>query len=182
MLANALTLLFFTPRMEIQTIESFLDYYGKIRQRTDRVVALVPPQQLEWRCRPGGFSFGDTIRHIVAIERYLYAEIAAGRPSAYTGCGRNLADGYTEVLNFYRRLRHESTTIFSALADGDLHRKCLTPDNGQITLWKWLRALVEHEIHHRGQLYAYLGMMDVPTPPIFGFTSEEVVRQSATGG
>jgi hypothetical protein len=34
--------------------------------------------------------------------------------------------------------------------------------------------MTEHEIHHRGQIYLYLGILGVPTPPIFGLTSEEV--------
>ncbi|PJJ59477.1 DinB family protein [Hymenobacter chitinivorans] len=161
--------------MEIHTVASFLDYHERIRQRTDKLVALVPADQLEWRCRPGSFSIGDTIRHIVAIERYLYAEVAAGRPSTYRGCGRDLADGPAAVLDFYWRLRAESTGIFRALTDQDLPRKCLTPGQGPIALWKWLRALVEHEIHHRGQLYLLLAMTGVPTPPIFGLTSEEVI-------
>jgi uncharacterized damage-inducible protein DinB len=38
--------------------------------------------------------------------------------------------------------------------------------------------LPEHEIHHRGQLYTILSVLDVPTPPIFGLTSEEVRARS----
>jgi uncharacterized damage-inducible protein DinB len=37
---------------------------------------------------------------------------------------------------------------------------------------------VEHEAHHRGQIYLMLGMRGVPTPPIFGLTSEEVRARS----
>ena len=47
-----------------------------------------------------------------------------------------------------------------------------------ITTWKWLRAMCEHEAHHRGQLYLMLNMLEVPTPPLFGLTSEEVVARS----
>jgi len=36
----------------------------------------------------------------------------------------------------------------------------------------------EHEIHHRGQLYTMLGMLDVPTPPIYGMTSGEVMKST----
>ena len=41
--------------------------------------------------------------------------------------------------------------------------------------------MVEHEAHHRGQLYLMLGMLDVPTPPLFGLTSEEVLARSTPG-
>ncbi len=64
--------------------------------------------------------------------------------------------------------------IFSRLSDADLQRKCPTPAGAEIRTAKWLRAMVEHEIHHRGQLYLYLGMLGVPTQPIFGLTSEQV--------
>jgi uncharacterized damage-inducible protein DinB len=39
--------------------------------------------------------------------------------------------------------------------------------------------MVEHEVHHRGQMYLMLGMLDVPTPPLYGLTSEEVRARSA---
>ncbi len=41
-------------------------------------------------------------------------------------------------------------------------------------VWKWLRAMIEHEVHHRGQLYMGLSMLNVETPPLFGLTSEEL--------
>jgi uncharacterized damage-inducible protein DinB len=34
--------------------------------------------------------------------------------------------------------------------------------------------VVEHEIHHRGEIYVYLGMLGVKTPPLYGMTSEQV--------
>ena len=47
-----------------------------------------------------------------------------------------------------------------------------------MTARKWLRAMTEHEAHHRGQLYLMLAMRGVATPPIFGLTSEEVRARS----
>jgi uncharacterized damage-inducible protein DinB len=69
--------------------------------------------------------------------------------------------------------------IFSQLSDDDLQKKCTTPGDVPISTWKWLRAMAEHEAHHRGQIYMYLGVLGVPTPPIFGLTSEEVRSRSA---
>jgi len=160
--------------MEITNIKTFLDYYEKIRQRTLRVVECIPSGQIEWAYESNKFSIGDLVRHVCAIERYMYAENAQFKPSAYPGHGRNLADGYQAVLDFMERTHRESMEIFARLSDSDLQKKCLTPNNTPITLWKWLRAMVEHEIHHRGQIYLYLAMMAVPTPPLYGLTSEEV--------
>jgi uncharacterized damage-inducible protein DinB len=70
--------------------------------------------------------------------------------------------------------------IFAELSDEALQRKCQTPAGVPITTWKWLRAMVEHEAHHRGQLYLMLGMLNVQTPPLYGLTSEEVRERSTS--
>ena len=38
--------------------------------------------------------------------------------------------------------------------------------------------MVEHEIHHRGQIYLYLAVLGVPTPPLYGLTEEQVLARS----
>lgn len=77
------------------------------------------------------------------------------------------------------RLHDESRTIFSSLSAATLAGNCTTPAGTPITTWKWLRAMFEHEAHHRGQIYLMLGMRAVKTPPIYGLTSEEVAARSA---
>lgn len=165
--------------MEIKTIGPFLDYYEKIRQRTLKVIQRIPPDRLDWTYQEGKFTFADLIRHLAAIERYMYAENAQRQPSRYPGHGKELADGYEEVMAYLDRTHKESIEIFGRLSDDDLRQKCKTPGEAEITVWKWLRAMVEHEIHHRGQIYVYLSMIDVPTAPIYGLTSEEVYRRRA---
>lgn len=165
--------------MEIRGIEPFLDYYAKIRERTRRVVALIPPDRLEWAPREGAWSFGDMVRHLGAIERWMFAENVSGRPSRYPGHGRELADGYDAVLAYFDRMQEEAMDVFRALTPDALAARCTTPGGASMPAWKWLRAMVEHEIHHRGQIYLMLGMIGVATPPLYGLTSEEVKERSA---
>jgi uncharacterized damage-inducible protein DinB len=160
--------------MEIRSAGGFLEYWDSLRKRTRRVVTCIPPDRLEWPHRAGAFTLGDLVRHLATIERYMYAETVVGRPSRYAGCGRELADGYDAVLSFFDRLDEESKAIIGGLSDADLQRKCRTPAGTEITTWKWLRAMCEHEVHHRGQIYLMLGVLAVPTPPLFGLTSEQV--------
>ena len=165
--------------MEIQSVRQFLEYWDNVRGRTRRVVACIPPERLEWSHRDGAFTLGDLVRHLATIERFMYAETVAGRPSGYPGCGRELADGYEAVVAYFDRLDSEAKGIVGALSDADLERKCHTPAGIEITIWKWLRSMVEHEVHHRGQIYLMLGMLGVATPPLFGLTSEGVRKRSA---
>ena len=164
--------------MEITDINSFLNYYTKIKNRSRKLFDYIPPEKIEWTYQKGKFSIGDIIRHLATIERYMYAENVQLKPSKYQGCGLEYAQGYEDVLKFYNDLNKEAFDIFSKLSEADLKRKCKTPGGIEITTWKWLRAMVEHEVHHRAQVYIYLGMLNVVTPPIFGLTSEEVIINS----
>lgn len=166
--------------MEFATIDPFLAYFESVRARTDLVAACIPADRLEWRHRDGAFSLGDLVRHVAATERWMFAENVAGRPSRYAGHGPELAEGRDAVLDYLRRMHEESLAIFRALAPDDLARKCTTPAGTPIATWKWLRAMTEHEIHHRGQIYLMLNMLEVPTPPIFGLTSEDVRARSVS--
>ena len=160
--------------MEIRDLPTFLDYLSSVHKRTRRIIELIPPADIEWTPSKGKFTFGDLVRHLAAIERWMYGETVQGKPSRYRGCGRDLADGFDAVIAYYDRLHDESRAIFAALTDAQLAGKCTTPAGTPITTWKWLRAMIEHEAHHRGQIYLMLGMRGVATPPIYGLTSEEV--------
>jgi hypothetical protein len=89
--------------VEIRSVRQFLDYWDGLRGRTRRVAECIPPDRLEWTYRAGSFTLGDLVRHLATIERYMYAETVAGRPSSYPGCGRELADGYDVVMAYFER-------------------------------------------------------------------------------
>jgi uncharacterized damage-inducible protein DinB len=164
--------------MQIIQIAPFLEYLDRVHERTRRVVACVRDKDLEWEAAPGRLTPGDLIRHLATIERWMYAETVHGRPSAFPGYGRDLADGLDATIAFYDRLHVESRALFAELTDERLNEKCMTPAGSPITIGKWLRAMLEHEAHHRGQLYFLLGMRGVTTPPIYGLTAEEVRARS----
>ena len=164
--------------MRIVELQEFLDYFDGIHARTRRVVDCIPAERWAWSPAPRKFSFADLVRHLGAIERWMFAENVAGRPSRYPGHGRRLAKDGAPAVEYFERMHREAMAIFSALDPEALARKCTTPAGIQITAWKWLRAMVEHEIHHRGQLYLMLGQLGVETPPLYGLTSEQVKARS----
>jgi uncharacterized damage-inducible protein DinB len=159
-------------------LDEFLHTFERVRERTRRVAACIPVDRVEWTYKEGAFTLGDLVRHIAVTERFIWAETVHGRPVAYVSHGRELADGRDAVLAFLDRLHEESLEQFRALTPAVLAGKCATPAGVPLTTWKWLRMMPEHEIHHRGQLYTMLGILDVPTPPLYGMTSLDVRRVS----
>ena len=166
--------------MQISEFQIFLEYFDKVHQRTLRVLRCIPADRVEWSFHPGKWTLGDLVRHMAAVKRHMFVETARGNPSRYAGCGRELADGLEAIVIYLDTMHRESAEILSRLSQDDLNRKCTTPDGASITVWKWLRLMVEHEIHHRGQIYTYLAMLEVATPPLYGLTSEQVRDHSVS--
>ncbi len=164
--------------MVIPDADSFVRYFDRVRRRTRKVVDCIPPDRVEWTPREGAFTLGDIVRHLAGAERWMWAENVQGRPSRYPGCGPEFAEGLDAVKAYMDGLHAESMEIFAGLTPRQLQQRCPTPGGIMLPTWKWLRAMVEHEVHHRGQLYTMLGILGVETPPLYGLTEREVFANS----
>jgi uncharacterized damage-inducible protein DinB len=164
--------------MQPENLKIFLDYFDKVHQRTMRVARCAPADKLDWSFHEGAFTLGDLLRHMATMKRQMFVETYRGREYRYAGCGKEFGASYEEIMNLMETLQRESAEIIEAQGDTGLTRKCTTPDGASITGWKWLRSMVEHEIHHRGQIYTYLAILGVPTPPLYGLTAEQVHDRS----
>lgn len=156
----------------------FLPYWRNARIRTTRVLGHLRESDIEWTYEPKRFTFGDLFRHLAGIERYMFAENAKLRASLYPGHSATLASGLEEVRSYVTKCHREALEIFSTLSLADLESKCTTPAGQSITVWKWLRSMVEHEAHHRGQLYLMARMRGISIEPLYGLTEEQVQRRS----
>jgi uncharacterized damage-inducible protein DinB len=159
--------------------DEFLHQFEQIRGRTMRLVRCIPQDKIEWTCRTGEFTLGDLARHIATTERYVFAECACGRPSRYSGCGPELADGLDNVIAFMERMHSESLEIFGSMSQEDFEKKGTSPEGVPITVWKLLRSMLEHEVHHRGQIYVYLGILGVPVPSLFTLNARQLEALSS---
>ena len=144
-----------------------LAYIARAHDRTRGVVAMIPRDEYDWTPKHGWYTLGDLVRHLAGTERWMYAEGALGRANRYPGHGRALADGQEATLRYFDRLHAESMAIFATLDDTALACKVAAPGAPPVTLRGWLRAMIEHEAHHRGQIHLLLAMRGVAPPPLF---------------
>ncbi len=164
--------------MEITNIKTFVAYYKKTRGITKTVIDVIPKDKLDWTYSARKFTIGDLIRHIAAIERYVFAAIALGNKPSSKGCGKEIIEGYESPFAYFDAMHLQSINIFETLTDSCLRNKITSVDGKQIELGNFLRALIVHEIHHRAALCIYLNLLGIATPPIIGLTEEQVIQLS----
>ena len=155
-------------------LPTFLTHLDSVHGRTRRLVDVIPPDQIDWRPAAGRWSFGDLIRHLAGIERYMYGETVHGRPSRYPGHDPALGRSYHEARAYYDRLHDESRALFAALPADRMTEKCLTPAVPPIGVWKWPRPHWKQGPPPRAPFSLMFGTRGFPPPPIYGLTSEEV--------
>ena len=86
--------------------------------------------------RTGQVYFGRSVAASGGSGTIYVGGKRARGPARYTTHGKELADGYDNVMAFVERLHAESMEIFGRLTDEDLQKKCKTPDDAPITTWK----------------------------------------------
>jgi uncharacterized damage-inducible protein DinB len=164
--------------MTVKSVKEFIKYYERTREITKQVIGVIPPDKIDWTYRTGKFTIADLVRHIAAIERNVFMEVVQGHKATYKGCRSELADGYENVINYFDEMHRQSIAILSALNDDDLLNEVKALDGKNTSVGNFLRALIVHEVHHRGALCIYLNLLDVKTPPVIGLMEEEVIEFS----
>lgn len=146
---------------------------------TRRVLALVPDAQADWRPHEKSFTLGSLARHLANMAmwgtmtvRHDALDLAspeASQSMPFPGTAALLTEfdgmvaGFREVLAAASdeammagwTLRHGSRTFFTLPRVGVLRT-----------------SVINHMIHHRGQLTVYLRMLDVPLPDLYGPTAD----------
>jgi uncharacterized damage-inducible protein DinB len=136
-----------------------------VRESTLSRLRRVPPGREGWRIADGAMSFADLARHLVDADEWLFrklrdpeADPMRGEPGIAAVRGR--AD-FERILEELERTGRERETLLGAMRDARLRERI--PDarfGGEVEIW-WLivRGNLDHEIHHRGQVAAYLASM-----------------------
>jgi uncharacterized damage-inducible protein DinB len=161
----------------IAGVQEFVAYFDGIRRRTWAAVDRVEPALLDWRPRAGEFTCGEIIRHLAGAERFFVTKVVEDRWTSDLDPGptRDLAATRAGLIAVHEiemaRLR--------AMADEQLQRRLSDLDGGSVRAWRFLMAMIEHEVHHRSQLDCWLAEAQVEPPQLYGYRMEDVVARVA---
>jgi uncharacterized damage-inducible protein DinB len=159
--------------------ESFLPEFDSEMAATRRLLERIPADRLDWKPHARSRSLGELATHVTETARWgLRSEgatfqVGSEKAPALKTAGEFLARFDQNVSEsraaIARRSDDEMAEEFRVLdAKGELFfalsRKAIVR-----------RVLLNHLIHHRGQLTVYLRLNEVPLPSVYGPTADESV-------
>jgi uncharacterized damage-inducible protein DinB len=163
----------------IHTIESYIQYSDGIRRRTLTFARAIPADRVDWSPDASGFTFGDILRHIAAVEKITIHAVAHNRWQTYPGHGPGHAASLDEIMAYLEETHAETKGLLGTLPDAALDQPRESLEKRPIKAWRLLMSIIEHEVHHRSQIASYLAALGQTPPQIYGLQVDDVASMSA---
>lgn len=148
---------------------------------TRLVLECVPEEAFDWRPDEKSRPLGGLAAHLARIPRWGAAILE--------GDGYDLADrsqdpapanvSRAEVLELFDRHVAEVRRGLTDRTDAELAAPWVLTRGSRVLMsmprvQAIRRFLLDHAIHHRGQMTVYLRMRDVPLPPFYGPPADDI--------
>lgn len=157
----------------IHDIKEFVGYLDGIHKRTMQYVKVIPNELLDWKPSDNKFSTGDLLRHI-GSARLMFVGVLEHGTWIYPGHDTSKGSSIEEISYYLEDCQKKLTSSLLMVGNTVLNKKILTLHGHEVSAWRILMGISEHEIHHRGQLSTYFQMNNFDPPQIFGLKVEQV--------
>ncbi|MDJ0367467.1 DinB family protein [Hymenobacter sp. H14-R3] len=149
---------------------------------TRRVLERVPTEQFGWQPHAKSMTLGTLVGHMANLIGFLEMSM---RGPAFDLATNKMPDSPTTAADVLARFDLNAENLHKALADvsDDAFNDIWSLTHGDKTLLSLPRTAVvrtlvlNHLIHHRGQLSVYLRLLDIPVPAIYGGSADEAPKR-----
>jgi uncharacterized damage-inducible protein DinB len=145
---------------------------------TRRLLERVPPAQFAWKPHEKSMSLGQLAGHLSNIPNWCIATLSADSLDLSTYVRPPEPESLEALLKAFDARLAAARNQLASVTDPELLAPWTLKNGAQeyFTMPKIsvLRTFVmNHQIHHRGQLSVYLRLNNVAIPPIYGPTADE---------
>lgn len=151
--------------MSCPETESFVKDWNRVHKQTARALAAAPGEKFDWKPGEGMFTLRQLVTHLPNAEAAIVRSALAGSMQKVSLELDNAS--VDEIVEKFNSSHSGLAEEVSALSLDQLN-ETVEAFGRQMPRIVLLRAMIEHEIHHRGQLYTYLRLAGVEPPALYG--------------
>jgi uncharacterized damage-inducible protein DinB len=162
--------------------ETLLPEFDREIGLTRRVLERVPDGAFEWKPHEKSMTLGRLAEHLAELPGWMKVSVlengidmASGRPAGYESPATRSA-----VLAMFDKNAAEARSTLLGRTDAELMAPWTLKAHGKevFTMPKAvvIRGFVmNHIVHHRGQMSVFLRLQNVPVPSIYGPSADETM-------
>ena len=159
-------------------VDAIVQEFEQESATTRRLLKRVPADQLSWKPHPKSMSLGQLALHIAQGPGFLIGWAAADSSEVPDSAGPSEATSVEQILSTHDKGVDTVKKTLGRLGDSGLQGMCKVTKGGATLIEMPKKGLVRtlvlnHLVHHRGQLSVYLRLLNVPVPPIYGPSADE---------
>lgn len=160
--------------------EGLLPEFDQEMAVTRRLLERCPVAAFGWTPHPRSFTLGALATHLTRLPRW--GERILSQPDYdLVNAGTDQAPALAtpaDVLAAFDQTTRAVRALLTTLSDAELSAPWQLKRNGEVLLTvprvaAFKSFVINHLVHHRGQLSVYLRLQDVPLPPMYGPTADE---------
>jgi len=148
----------------MNSIELILSQRKAFFEGTEMVLQGIRPEWFDLKPMPELMSFGEQVDHISAVEAEILDETATALKFEKIPFNYKPSENLESSLSQWRRVHELGDKFISGLDDKKLGSRFLTISHMQMSVYAMINVVLEHEIHHRGEIIAYFRMMKSEPP------------------
>ena len=157
--------------------QALLQEFDAEAKTTRRVLERVPTDKLTWKPHPKSMSLGALALHVAAAPGVIIGWCCEDETN-FSGKTPPPPESTDQILAAHDASVKKVKETIPAIGDEGM-QKNWTAKAGDQTLMTMPKSaltralMMNHWVHHRGQLSVYLRLLDVPVPSIYGPSADE---------
>jgi len=160
------------PDQASTVLQFLLPAIEREHQTTAKVLAAVPNDKASYQPDPRSMTAATLVWHIASSEQYFMTGVAEG---AFPAGGDQPESVKTieKIVAWYKEQSAANHARLRQLSGEDLVRMISFHGVMSLPAVAYLQLMMNHSVHHRGQLSAYLRPMGAKVPAIYGMSADE---------
>jgi len=159
-------------------VDTLLPEFDHEMATTRKLLERVPEDQVDWKPHAKSWTLGQLAQHVATLP--MWGSITLNQSELDLSAGGETPTLRTrdDLLAAFDRHVADTRGALAGRTDAELMAPWTLKNGGQVVFSMpkaamWRSFVLNHLVHHRGQLSVYLRLQDIPVPSIYGPSADE---------